>query len=157
MAVFIVLWPYLLTTKLKSVVCHNLGYSNPVLMIDGTMLKNCRTMILHGSVGQTFFPHFFYKCGTNKFFLCFSRCSFEGRSSWGWIAVAHCRKNNTGSFLTQERPSIIFSLDVICAAFFQLLAGIMDTILKFLSYLKAVCMLTYYSLVSSITILYCVV
>ena len=28
MAVFIVLWPYLLTTKLKSVICHNLGHSN---------------------------------------------------------------------------------------------------------------------------------
>ena len=28
MAVFIVLWPYLLTTKLKSVIRHNLGHSN---------------------------------------------------------------------------------------------------------------------------------
>ena len=28
MAVFIVLWPYLLTTKLKSVILHNLGHSN---------------------------------------------------------------------------------------------------------------------------------
>ena len=27
MAVFIVLWPYLLTTKLRSVICHNLGHS----------------------------------------------------------------------------------------------------------------------------------
>ena len=28
MAVFIVLWPYLLTTKLRSVIRHNLGHSN---------------------------------------------------------------------------------------------------------------------------------
>ena len=28
MAVFIVLWPYLLTTKLRSVIGHNLGHSN---------------------------------------------------------------------------------------------------------------------------------
>ena len=28
MAIFIVLWPYLLTTKLKSVIRHNLGHSN---------------------------------------------------------------------------------------------------------------------------------
>ena len=33
MAVFIVLWPYLLTTKLRSVIRHNLGHSNvPVIM-----------------------------------------------------------------------------------------------------------------------------
>ena len=29
MAVFIVLWPSLLTTKLKSVICHNVSHSNP--------------------------------------------------------------------------------------------------------------------------------
>ena len=28
MAVFIVLWPYLLTSKLRSVIRHNLGHSN---------------------------------------------------------------------------------------------------------------------------------
>ena len=28
MAIFIVLWPYLLTTKLRSVIHHNLGHSN---------------------------------------------------------------------------------------------------------------------------------
>ena len=31
MAVFIVLWPYLLTTKLKFVIRHNLGHSKPVV------------------------------------------------------------------------------------------------------------------------------
>ena len=28
MTVFVVLWPYLLTTKLKPVIRHNLGHSN---------------------------------------------------------------------------------------------------------------------------------
>ena len=32
MAVFIVLWPYLLTTKLKSVIRHNLGHSIPAIL-----------------------------------------------------------------------------------------------------------------------------
>ena len=31
MAVYIVLWPYLLTTKLKSVIRHSLGHSNQAL------------------------------------------------------------------------------------------------------------------------------
>ena len=37
MAVFIVLWPYLLTTKLKSVIRHNLGHSKvAVLTLKGS-------------------------------------------------------------------------------------------------------------------------
>ena len=42
MAVFIVLWPYLLITKLRSVIRHNLGHSNPhmawVILIHSTLL-----------------------------------------------------------------------------------------------------------------------
>ena len=33
MAVFIVLWPYLLTTKLRSVIRHSLGHSNVFVYI----------------------------------------------------------------------------------------------------------------------------
>ena len=45
MVVFIVLWPYLLTTKLKSVIRHNLGHSNvQPLEKDYTMvLTGCQT------------------------------------------------------------------------------------------------------------------
>ena len=35
MAVFIVLWPYLSTTKLKSVIRHNLGHSIPLICTSG--------------------------------------------------------------------------------------------------------------------------
>ena len=34
MAVFIVLWPYLLTTKLRSVIRHNLGHSKRGVIIN---------------------------------------------------------------------------------------------------------------------------
>ena len=34
MAVFKVLWPYLLTTKLRSVIRHNLGHSNKAIRIN---------------------------------------------------------------------------------------------------------------------------
>ena len=34
MAIFIVLWPYLLTTKLRSVIRHNLGHSNVGDMVE---------------------------------------------------------------------------------------------------------------------------
>ena len=41
MAVFIVLWPYLLTTKLKSVIRHNLGHST--LLDLKAQFLNCDT------------------------------------------------------------------------------------------------------------------
>ena len=39
MAIFIVLWPYLLTTKLRSVIRHNLGHSNASTSFDGYAVK----------------------------------------------------------------------------------------------------------------------
>ena len=47
MAGFIVLWPYLLTTKLKSVIRHNLGHSKThVYICDFGTLKLTQDLIL---------------------------------------------------------------------------------------------------------------
>ena len=43
MAIFIVLWPYLLTTKLRSVIRHNLGHSKLYNEIRHIILGNVRT------------------------------------------------------------------------------------------------------------------
>ena len=40
MAVFIVLWPYLLTTKLRSVILHNIGHSKCIPPATATQSRN---------------------------------------------------------------------------------------------------------------------
>ena len=65
MAVFIVLWPYLLTTKLKSVIRHNLGHSikgvclrflplvsQPISKINSLDLKKDRELVLKAILSQ---------------------------------------------------------------------------------------------------------
>ena len=49
MAVFIVLWPYLLTSKLRSVIRHNLGHSKvDFSCANSTSSANFRIFFVHG-------------------------------------------------------------------------------------------------------------
>ena len=43
-AIFIVFWPYLLTTKLRSVILHNIGHSNALVKLhyEKKLTKNIR-------------------------------------------------------------------------------------------------------------------
>ena len=45
MAVFIVLWPYLATTKLKSVIRHNLGHSTVLIKLC-TYINNLKNLFM---------------------------------------------------------------------------------------------------------------
>ena len=59
MAVFIVLWPYLSTTKLRSVIRHNLGHSNKDgdvfygrPLVQENIVKNCLVVYNHFWLAQ---------------------------------------------------------------------------------------------------------
>ena len=71
MAVFIVLWPYLLTTNLRSMIRHNLGHSVHLLRTLCTaepysFLQKIYHPIVNGGANFTHFEHANYFFSSNK-------------------------------------------------------------------------------------------
>ena len=88
LAVFIVLWPYLLTTKLKSVIRHNLGHFN---LLNGLLIVGVQNVTLSPFVSEAQgLKEGFIKCKSQ---MCTLQCKYikivESLYDWSFREGGH--------------------------------------------------------------------